>query len=431
MLTYFSGFRLIAGDGKEPVDNASMLVRDGLIVAVNPDDVPHDARRIDLPGKTMMPTLISPHGHLGYMRGAETSKDNYSRENLLDHLRRMTYHGVTVVQNLGTDRDDVEITLRDQQRSGELSDPDLALLLTASDGLVAPTPGEENGGAGFAVDVLHEISSAEQARQVVRTLAMKKPDVIKLWIDDRWGLKDKLGQDISAAAVDEAHSLGFGVVAHIYSLDDAKGALRAGVDGFAHLIREPAPDAEVIEALTSRDVYVFSSMTVQKWFFEDPSWLDDPLLAETIEPADLETFRQQAREIPLDQKQVWAERYRKLEDSLRILVDAGVRIVMSGDTGGYQNIPGFAEHRELEAMVLAGMPTLAALRAATLLPAEILGFDDRGVLAPGKRADLLILDADPLDAIANTRKIHSVVVGGNVIDRAALRDKIRQTRRTP
>jgi imidazolonepropionase-like amidohydrolase len=257
---------------------------------------------------------------------------------------------------------------------------------------------------------------------------LKNPDVIKLWVDDRWGQKEKLATDASAAAVDEAHVLGFKVVAHIYSLDDAKGALRAGVDGLAHLVREPAPDDEVIEALKSKNVYVFSSMTVQKWFFDDPSWLDDPLLAETVAPADLEAFRDQVRQIPTDQKQVWAERYRKLEDSLHILVDAGIRVVLSGDTGVFQNVPGFAEHRELEAMVLAGMPPLDAIKAATLVPADILGFDDRGVLAPGKRADLLILDADPLDDIANTRKINSVVVGGATIDRYALRQKITGTR---
>jgi imidazolonepropionase-like amidohydrolase len=259
-------------------------------------------------------------------------------------------------------------------------------------------------------------------------MALKKPDVIKLWVDDRWGQKEKLGSDIAAAAVDEAHALGFKVVAHIYSLDDAKVTLRAGVDGLAHLVREPAPDEEVIEALKSNNVYVFSSMTVQKWFFDDPSWLDDPLLAETVEPADLEAFREQARQIPADEKQVWAERYRKLEESLRILVEAGVRVVLSGDTGVFQNVPGFAEHRELEAMVLAGMPPLAAVTAGTSIPAEILGFGDRGVLAPGKRADLLILDADPLDDIANTRKINSVVIGGVLIDRDALRQKIRDAR---
>jgi imidazolonepropionase-like amidohydrolase len=428
MLIYLSGFRLISGDGSEPVDDASVLVRDGLIEAINPSVIPHHTRRFHLPGKTVMPTLISPHAHLGYMRGAETNKEHYSRENLLDHLRRMTYHGVTVVQNLGTDRDDVEITLRDQQRSGELNDPDLALLLTASDGLVAPTPGESNGGPHFAVDVLHEIASPKQARESIRKVALKNPDVIKLWVDDRWGQKEKLATDVSAAAVDEAHVLGFKVVAHIYSLDDAKGALRAGVDGLAHLVREPAPDDEVIEALKSKNVYVFSSMTVQKWFFDDPSWLDDPLLAETVAPADLEAFRDQVRQIPTDQKQVWAERYRKLEDSLHTLVDAGIRVVLSGDTGVFQNVPGFGEHRELEAMVLAGMPPLDAIKAATLVPADILGFDDRGVLAPGKRADLLILDADPLDDIANTRKINSVVVGGATIDRYALRQKITGAR---
>jgi imidazolonepropionase-like amidohydrolase len=419
--TCYAGFRLITGSGDAPRDNASLLVRDGIIVDVNPTMVPGDATRIDLSGKTVMPTIVNPHGHIGYMKGAETDKRHYSRANVIDHLRRLTYYGVSVMQSLGTDREDIEISVRDAQRAGELDDPELAMLLTAGDGIVAPTPGSENGGPFFATDVMIEVRSPDEARKRVCELAHKKPDVIKLWVDDRWGEKAKLTSDICQTVIDEAHRLGLHAIAHIYSLDDAKAAVRAGVDGLAHMVREPGPDQELIDMLVEKDVFVFSSMGVQKGFHESPEWLDDPALAETMTQADRDAFRAQIDALSPEEVDRWAKAYELLEGCLHEFVAGGVKVVLSADTGLFGQFPGFAEHRELEALVQGGMPVDQAIRAATSLPAEILGLSDRGSIAPGKRADLLVLDADPLQDITNTRRISEVIIGGVHIDRDAMR----------
>src|SRR4051794_23174152 len=151
----FEGARLIVGDGELVIDDAGIVVRDGLIEEVGPRHAvsPDPTRQtVSLTGKTVMPAIVNPHGHIGYWKGAGADAGNFSGDNILDHLRRLAYYGVSVFQSLGTDRDDTEIRVRDMQRRGELDDEDLATLYTAGSGIVAPTPGSSNGGPFFAVD---------------------------------------------------------------------------------------------------------------------------------------------------------------------------------------------------------------------------------------------------------------------------------------
>jgi imidazolonepropionase-like amidohydrolase len=118
------------------------------------------------------------------------------------------------------------------------------------------------------------------------------------------------------------------------------------------------------------------------------------------------------------------ERYAILERSLAKLAAAGANVVLGADTGVEDHLFGLAEHLELQAMVDAGMTPAQALIAATSRAAEYLRLDDRGSLVPGKRADLLVLDASPLDDVVNTRRISRTFIGGVEIDRAALRGEI-------
>ena len=168
-------------------------------------------------------------------------------------------------QSLGTDRDGIELRIRDEQRAGTLTDPELALLFTADQGFVAPNPGSVNGGPAFAVDVVQEATSPDHARELVRTVAARKPDIIKIWVDDRNGTKKKLTPDVYRAIIDEAHRLGLRAVAHVYYLEDAKDLVRAGIDGFAHMVRAaPGVDAELAQMMKARDVFACSTMSIQK-----------------------------------------------------------------------------------------------------------------------------------------------------------------------
>lgn len=421
----FDGPRVIVGDGTAPVETARIVVRDGRIGDIGPRDsiaAPAGATRVDLTGRTVMPMLVNVHGHIGYMKGATTDKANYSRESVLNDLRRFTYYGVGVFQALGTDRADTEIRIRNEQRSGILPDAALATLFTAGTGIVAPTPGSINGGPFFATDVVHESDSAADARAFVRQLAAKKPDMLKIWVDDRNGTKRKLPPDVFTAAIEEAHALGLRAVAHVYYLDDAKLLAKAGVDGFAHMVRaEPGVDAELVTLIRSRSIFQCSTLSIQKSQVDGPGWLDDPALAETVSPDVIATWKGQLTKASADAIARAKTTYSRLERNLRTLHEGGARLVLCGDTGLNSQVPGFTEHRELEAIVRAGVPPLQAIRAATETGAAVLGLKDVGTLQRGKRADFIVLGANPLDDIANTRRIVGVYRGGAAIDRAALR----------
>ena len=421
----FEGARVITGEGGAPIEDGAFVVRDGIIVEIGARgaiEAPPGAATVDLSGKTVMPMIMNVHGHVGYMRGSETGSEHYSRENVLDHLRRSVYYGVGAVQSLGTDRDGIEIAIRDEQRAGALNAPELALLFTAGNGLVAPTPGSANGGPSFATDVVLEAASPDEGRQQVRRLADSRPDIVKLWVDDRGGTKRKLEPDVYRAAVTEAHEQGLRAVAHVYYLDDAKDLVRSGVDGFAHMVRaEPGVDEQLAAMIREAGLFQCSAMSLSKRLVDDPSWIDDPALAETVRPEVIADWKSELESAAPERVERTRITYARLEASLRRLHAGGARIVLCADTGLLTQAPGFSEHRELEAMVQAGIPPLEAIRAATQTGAEVLGLRDRGTLSKGMRADFIVLDANPLERIANSRSISAVYRDGNTVDRNALR----------
>ena len=419
----YEGARLITADGTSVIENGALVVRNGIIEQIGARtsvNAPSGARHVDLSGKTIMPLLMDVHGHIGYLKGGTTDKSNYSRENVLDHLHRFMYYGVGAMQSLGTDRDGVELQIRNEQRAGTLKDPSLALMFTADRGLVAPTPGQINGGAAFAPDVLHEVTSAEDAREFVRAEAARKPDLIKFWVDDRNHTKVKLTPELYRPIIDEAHKVGLRAVAHVYYLDDAKELVRSGIDGFAHLVRDLPEDDELVQLIKTHNVFACTTMSVQRG--DTANWIDDPALAETVRPDVIASLkaglagRGAGRGAGNGQGG-----YAYLEGSLRKLSAAGAHVVMCGDDGFASQFPGFTEHRELKGMVDAGLTPLQAIRIATQNGAETLGLKDRGTLARGKRADFIVLDLNPLDNVVNSRKISAVYHDGIAIDRAALR----------
>ena len=422
--TVFEGARLITGDGSAPIENSAFLVVGNRITQIGRRgevQVPPGAARIDLSGKTVMPALVDDHVHMGYRRGTSFTPAEYTRENLLDQLDRYAYYGIAAVLETGTGRGDLPYKVRPEARAG-------ARYLTAGSGFGMP----DAGPGGPMRDSAYGVTSEAQARGYVRELAANKPDMVKIWVDDRNGTVAKLKPELYRAIIDEAHKHNLRVMAHTTDLADAKDLLRAGLDGFAHMVRDKDVDDEFLALLRQRpNVFFVETLWGERRAIYPgrPAWLDEPSLRETFSAADLKQLEEQFAPEPGANPQA-VERARTMgQTNLRNtakLYAAGVKLGLGTDTGGVSGgqFLGLGSHVELEMMVTrVGLTPMQALVIGTRNSADILGLTDLGTIAAGKSADFIVLDANPLDNISNTRRINKVYLRGEEIPRAALSAK--------
>src|SRR5918996_5497498 len=367
-IAIYENARLIIGDDRRPIERAVFVVENGRFTAVGAAGdvrIPSGATRVDLTGKTVMPALVNLHGHVGFQRGSTYAAENYTRENVIDNLHRYAQFGVGTVISMGTDAGELPYEIRAEQRAGRLGG---AFLRHAGRGFALPNAGP---GAAALRASPYGVPSGDEARRYVRELAAKRVDVIKIWVDDRNGTVPKLPPDIYRAIIDEAHGHKLKVVAHVYYLADAKDLARAGVDAFAHPVRDAEVDRELIDLLKARDIIVMANMGLQE-----------------------RGSRSSERAASI---------YRNLERTIGALSRAGVRVLLGSDSGVQNHLAGEAEHRELELMVAAGMTPAHVIAAATGRAAAAFGFSDVGAIAPGKIADFIVLDANPLENISHTK----------------------------
>jgi len=417
-VTTFEGARVIAGDGTT-IDNATFTVRGGRFAQVGPTGgvaVSAGSRRVDLRGKTVMPALVDAHVHLGYRKGQSFTADNYTRDTLLDTLDRFAFHGVAAVFEAGTGRGELPFLVRSDARSG-------ARYLTAGRGFAMP-----HAGPGVPMrDAPFGVTTEAEAREDVRALAARRPDMIKIWVDDRGGTVEKLKPNLYRAIIDEAHRHGLRVMAHIAALDDAKDLLRAGVDGFGHVVRDRDVDDELLTLLRQRpNVFVLETLWGERTaiYQGKPAWLDEPLLRATLSAAEVAQLAESfSRPLTAEQR----DGARRLLRNVARLNAAGVRLGLGTDTGGVTGGQyfGLASLVELELLVRAGLTPAQAIVAGTRTSAEILGLDDLGTVAIGKSADFVVLDANPLDDIGRARSVSAVFMRGQELDRASLRSRWR------
>jgi len=376
--TAYEGARLIVGDGRV-IDNGTLVVEGAKIAqagAAAAVQVPAGATRVNLAGKTVMPMIIDTHVHLSTERDA-----------LIRDLKLRAYYGVSAALSLGTDGYGL-LDVRSE------SIPGAARFYSAGRGITMPEPGRTTAP--------YWITSAAEGRKAVEELAAHKVDIVKIWVDTRDGKFKKLTPEIYGAIIDEAHKRGLRVIAHLFDLEDAKGLLRANVDALAHGVRDRDIDDEFVAMFKARPNLVLTPNLPERGVKVDLSWLKAGLgpsqfalleKANTDRPAAQAFYGIQAR-------------------NLARLNAAGARIVLGTDGNR-----AWGAHEEMEDMVIAGMTPMQVIVAATRNSAEFLRMDS-GTLEPGKSADFIVLDANPLDDITNSRRISAVILRGAAVDRS-------------
>jgi imidazolonepropionase-like amidohydrolase len=445
--TVFEGARLITGDDGPPIENSAFIVGNGQFTQVGQRGklrVPAGAAHVDLTGKTVMPGKVDLHGHIGFQHDVDgtMAKEYYTRENLIDHLQRLAYYGFSAVVSIGdlvdrsdlhggrTNWGDVPLQVRNQIIAGA------ALFRTAGTGIA--WPGSGANGHPARTDVPYPVTTVEEARGAVDDYARMKPEFVKIWVDDRGGRTKKLTPPLYLAIIDEAHKLNLPVAAHNVTLADAKLLMRAGVEGWLHLpVRMgEVPDDELISIIKDR---IARKDRPNLWFNPGAGWTassradwDDPLLRETISPQQIQAqwgdylanlTPQAVERARRNLQQIGANNALKLRT-------AGMKIVLGSDVGQSRFFIGWMGQLELENWVWMGLTPAQAIVAATRDSAAVAGFNT-GMVAPGKNADFIVLDANPLDNIGNTRKIDKVYLRGLEVDRAAMKARWQAAWHTP
>jgi len=415
-LVALKGARLIDGTGRPPIENSVLVIEGSQIVAAGKAgavSIPKDAAIQDVAGKTIMPALINLHGHLGLSNnGADSAAGHYTEENVAKQLNKYLSYGVATVASFGQD-EDLVFSIRADQRAGKIGG---SRLFTAGRGFLEYT------GKSNPTDHRYRPQNLEEARADVRELAAHHPDYLKMWVDDGLGHGTKIKPEIYRAIIDEAHKQHIRVFAHEYYLADAKALLAAGLDGFAHSIRDQAVDNELIMAMKSRGVFLIPTLVRDETLFayaDNVKWIDDPFFQSGLEPGALTIIRSPQTVGKFRQDPDIAKYRAGLEmakKNLKALSDAGVKIAFGTDSGIPTRFPGYLEHRELQLMVEAGLTPMQAIVAATGTNAEILGGTKQfGTLQAGRAAEFILLDANPLDDIRNTEKLSAVWQAGKPV----------------
>jgi imidazolonepropionase-like amidohydrolase len=441
----YEGARLITGDGAV-IENSAFVVENGRFAQAGRRgeiQVPAGASHVDLTGKTVMPTMVDLHGHFGFQNipAGTMSKETFTRENLIDHLQRLAFNGVGAVVGVGdlVDRSDMKggrtgwgdvvLRVRDEVIPGA------ALFKTSGAGMAWPGSGAQ--GDPSRVDVAYPVTTPEEARAAVRDYVRIKPEFIKIWVDDRSGRIPTLTPPLYGAILDEAHKFNVPVAVHNVKLADAKEMVRGGMEGWLHVpVREgEAADDELVALVKDRvarndrpNMWMTLSL-LTAWMNTHgggrPNFLDDPLLRATYSQAQIEQY--------------WGEPLRKMtpdrvarakaqfasdgRNAMRLRA-AGIRVVGGTDTGQTRFLIGYSNHMDLESMVGIGMTPAEAIIAATRDGAEIGKFNT-GLVAAGRNADFIVLDANPLESISNTRRINKVFLRGQEVPRAEFAAKWR------
>jgi len=406
----------VVDPGSRTVTRGHVAIRAGRILGVLEGDVPAAARVLDVEGRWVIPGLVDTHTHSGAnvapgVDGARPIVDYFGTE---QGSLRMLYAGVVAYVDL-FGLEDVILPLRDARRGGDAPG---AELFAAGPCLTAP------GGHCTEYGIpTRTIATPEEARSQIAELAAKSPDVIKL-VYDQSGYMPTLDRATLEAAVEAARAAGIPSVVHVSTLADVEHVAAAGATAITHLPRDAAISTDLAAEIAGRGTFYIPTIVTPldaTALARSAELRNDPLLVAVAAPAIRDAYREPSAFPAYLQRwlRTGDETLALYHESIRSLRAAGVRLVAGSDAGNFGSVLGWSLHRELERLVEAGLSPWEVLRSATIEPAALLG-RDWGV-APGDEASLLVLDGSPLESISNTRRIHSIVMKGTVVDREALR----------
>jgi imidazolonepropionase-like amidohydrolase len=399
----FTNARIIDGTGRAPIERGTLVVSAGRITAVGPaasTTIPAGAQRIDASGKTIVPGFINDHAHLNVERGATLPV----RDDLIRRLKVYAAYGVTSTVSLGsTPADELEgFKLMQEQDHVGL---DRARLYTAGLNAIGKTP--------------------EEARASVDRLADLHAHAIKFHIN---GNPNDMNRPTWSAIIDESHKKGLKASVHIFYHKDAEASVDDGVDILAHSIRDQDVTPGLIAKMKQKNVAYIPTLTrdLSVFVYETtPDFINEPffqrgmsLYKEQVPLVSSAEFHDKVKKDP--NTEVIKKALVEANKNLKILSDAGITIAMGTDSGVANNPgrwQGYFEQVEMEMMNKAGMSPMKVIVASTGDAAKVMGLKNVGTLQPGNWADLVVLRANPLDNIRNTRAIDSVwIAGGKLAD---------------
>jgi imidazolonepropionase-like amidohydrolase len=389
-VTVLTRATVIDGTGAGPQKDLTIVLENGRIRELEPSSKiskPDGAIVVDLDGKFIVPGIINAHGHVG----AKTEPQ----------LRQYALYGVTTATSMQTDPDEV-IQVREAQKRGGLRGARVSTVKYR----FAPDPA---------------VTTAQQARAKVDEIVAAGADYIKVWVDGGFGTRAKLTPEFCAAVLEQARKHGKLTFGHVYELADAKMLVERGLNVLAHNIRDREVDGEIISLLKQRNVSLIPTLIRDEFLFaygDAPPWIDDPFFLKFVPPERLEVLKTRIRDEQAKhpQRALFKAGFEMNKINLKKLADGGVRIALGTDSGGAADrffIQGYSEHREMELMVQSGLKPMQVIQSFSKGASEALGIDKEfGTLAKGKAADLLVLERNPLDNIANMRSIQTIYLGG-------------------
>jgi imidazolonepropionase-like amidohydrolase len=391
-----------------------VLVEDGRVLRVGANLPVSGAETVDVEGRYLLPGLIDLHVHPGMMVGLRMDPSGQSPDRYKHDLQVWLRYGVTSVQSMGTDRPLAHDVQAEQSQGSFVG----ARLFSTGNGF-----GVAGGAPTFRMSSPPgplRLDDPAVVRGTLVELSERGVSGVKIWYDDLYHQVPKMAPQLVQTIIETCGELNLTSYAHVYYVDDAKLLVGYGLQVLAHVPRDREVDDQLIALLRQHDAAVLPTISVPETnvvYVDEPAWVqEDPFFARFLPRGSVEFLRDDAYLDTIRAKPEYPSLRPDLErakQNTRLLYQAGVRLGFGTDTGVLNRVIGFYDHRELELLTECGVRASDALRIATLGSAEILDrADELGQIAPGRRADIVVLRENPLESITHTRTIESVWLDG-------------------